>query len=209
MNIVFFSINTGWGWWRRCEMGVCMLIKKKIGGKERSGGRRRLGHLLDLWCRDLVWLQLNPEGGFPVDLWSLSRRCRSDLYLPLPPRGNGDDFHDNGSDSRSISGRLSLLGPTMPRLYWQLQPWAPGPRRSLSPSANLLFLDHYKKKEKNKQPALPFVLQSFTSPGYITNAIQWEASAFHSRLFVWLLGWMRWISCADNFRTKLVHATKM
>lgn len=42
---------------------------------------RCLGHLLDLRCCDLFWLQLSPEGGFPVNLWSLSRRCLSDLYL--------------------------------------------------------------------------------------------------------------------------------
>lgn len=58
-----------------------------------------LGHLLDLRCCDLVWLQLIPGGGFPVNLWSLSRCCLSDLYLPLRPMGNGDDFHDNGLDS--------------------------------------------------------------------------------------------------------------
>lgn len=183
MNIVFFNkhwvrvlggeggVGTRWG--------VCMLIKIE---KERSDGRCCLGHLLDLWCRDLVWLQLNPEGGFPVDLWSLSRRCRSDLYLPLPPRGNGDDFHDNGSDSHSISGRLSLLSLTMPRLYWRLQPWTLGPRQRRSPSANLLFLTDMKTYVAICPSAVHL-------PGHIWNSTRSKTFSFQSWFAFFFANW--------------------
>lgn len=71
---------------RSISMGFCLfkvhwgrewaLIKKKI--KEESKRKKkkkmvhRMGHLPDLsWC-DSLWLQLTPEGGFPLDVWSLS-----------------------------------------------------------------------------------------------------------------------------------------
>lgn len=71
-----------------------------------------LGHLLDLRCCDLVWLQLNPEGGFPVNLWSLSRRCLSDLYLSMRPMGKWRWLSWQWFGVHAISGWL--LPPPLP-----------------------------------------------------------------------------------------------
>lgn len=100
-----------------------------------------LGHLLDLRCCDLVWLQLNPGGGFPVNLWSLSRRCLSDLYLSAT-HGKWRRLSWQWVGLHAISGWLLCL--TMLWLYWQPQPWAPVP--SL-PCSLPLSLDAFKSGE--------------------------------------------------------------
>lgn len=111
INLMAVTDGESWMTLKLISWTLCISLNKQIqvrGQRQRhtDKGKTRqwkteccLGHLLDLRCCDLVWLQLNPGGDFRVNLWSLSRRCLSDLYLSLQPMGNGDDFHDNGLDS--------------------------------------------------------------------------------------------------------------
>lgn len=144
-SLYFHIASSGVCWWvSRCLAIMNFKYLLVLGGMMLKVKQRIklccLGHLLDRRC-DLVWLQLNPGGGFRVNLWSLSRPCLTDLYLPQQPMGNGDDIHDN-----SLALVLFLTGPfsSCLTILWLTTTLSSNSRLMLwfLPSSLFMFLNH-------------------------------------------------------------------
>lgn len=74
-NLLWFVILPLWISVNKYVLVLCSIMLKLENKTMFLGSSFRSG------C-DLVWLQLNPGGDFRANLWSLSRPCLSDLYLP-------------------------------------------------------------------------------------------------------------------------------